>query len=402
MENKVIRNKRYVRTLGIVTIVLFLAVSIFFGITEGVGAGLCFLPFVVLGLILLLAYGREKIIIGGDTLTSYYLFKKTQVINYRDIRCLLLVPLSNQTSMVLVDRKYNRIRSLDYTFDDLDILFDVLVEKGIDIIDFSELVENKKNVSKYLPVLNWIEMNYYKSIFEEIGTSEKMQKALDRDKIERTKKRLKILGWVFIFTDVLAFIVGGKTMYVMLILVILAAYTLYIWYYPYIYIEVTRKNAEDGALQLPLFGALIAALFNLFALKMCGYDFAELMKFCFISACILLVPFVVKSIYLKIHQRLSRVSLVVFASLFTAYVIAMPLNLVLTFGKAAHEEIVVLDKDVDTGSSFDDYQLIAEWRGEKKDFNVSKSEYITTEVGDTYRVCIRKSLFGLEYYTVHK
>ena len=39
---------------------------------------------------------------------------------------------------------------------------------------------------------------------------------------------------------------------------------------------------------------------------------------------------------------------------------------------------------------------------EEKEFNVSKSQYLKTNIGDSRRVCIRKSLLGLEYYSVHE
>ncbi|WP_155403461.1 hypothetical protein [Bifidobacterium bifidum] len=59
--------------------------------------------------------------------------------------------------MVLIDNNYNRLNELYYTLDNLDVLFEMLAEKGVSIIDFEELVEQNKNVSKYISALNWIE-----------------------------------------------------------------------------------------------------------------------------------------------------------------------------------------------------------------------------------------------------
>lgn len=171
MERKIIRNNKYVKIIGIITTVGFSMMSIFFGIVAGMIASICFLPFVALGVILLIGYEREKIIIEEDTLTFGYPLKKTRVIKYRDIHCLLFIPLSNQTSMILIDKNYNRLNDLNYTLDDLDALFEMLAKKGVSIIDFGELVEQKKNVLKYIPALNWIEKNYYKSVFDEKDTT---------------------------------------------------------------------------------------------------------------------------------------------------------------------------------------------------------------------------------------
>ena len=161
-------------------------------------------------------------------------------------------------------------------------------------------------------------------------------------------------------------------MYIIYILVILSTYALYVWYYPYIYFETKSKKVEDVILQLPLFGALIASLFCMFVFQICDCDFYDLLKFIFISAVILSIPFIFKSLKLKIHQRKARIISVIFATLYISFIIAMPINILLTFDRATHEEIVVIDKDIDTGSSLTDYQLIANWRGEKQSFNVSK------------------------------
>ena len=146
MERKIIRNKKYVKIIGIITTVVFSMISILFGIVSGTIASICFLPFVALGVILLIGYEREKIIIEEDILTFCYPLKKTRVIKYHDIHCLLFVPLGNKTSMVLIDNNYNRLNDLDYTLDNLDVLFEMLAEKGVSIIDFEELVEDRKSV----------------------------------------------------------------------------------------------------------------------------------------------------------------------------------------------------------------------------------------------------------------
>lgn len=121
------------KIIGIITTIAFSMMSIFFGIVAGMIASICFLPFVALGVILLIGYEREKIIIEEDTLTFCYPLKKTCVLKYHDIRCLLFVPLGNQTSMVLIDKEYNRLNALDYTLNNLDVLFEVLAEKNISI-----------------------------------------------------------------------------------------------------------------------------------------------------------------------------------------------------------------------------------------------------------------------------
>ena len=61
METNVVRNAKFVKVIGIITTVLFLSVSVFLILTGNLLASLFFLPFAALGIILILAYKKEKI-----------------------------------------------------------------------------------------------------------------------------------------------------------------------------------------------------------------------------------------------------------------------------------------------------------------------------------------------------
>lgn len=164
MEKNIIRNGKFVEVIGIITTVVSLFVSILLVITKNFAALFCFLPFIGLGMVIILAYKREIIIVEDNKLTFYYLFKRPQQVKYSDIRCLLLVPLNNKTQMILVDRQYNRLATLDYPLANLTILFEALEQKNIPRINFGELAENQKDIYKHLNALNMIERSYYKSI----------------------------------------------------------------------------------------------------------------------------------------------------------------------------------------------------------------------------------------------
>ena len=155
-------------------------------------------------------------------------------------------------------------------------------------------------------------------------------------------------------------------------------------------------------LQMPFLGAAIALLLNLATAKIFGYDFIDYLKITLLLTVIFSILFIIKTLRTKVPQRFGRKLSVIFAVLVFSFTITFPVNFLLTFGKSEHETIVITDKDVDTGNSLTDYQLIASWRGEEKEFNVSKSQYLKTNIGDSRRVCIRKSLLGLEYYSVHE
>ena len=210
MEDKVIRLSKFTKVLGIITVVIFMIPTGFLLFTGNIIAALCFFPFVLLGAVLLLAYRKQVIILNDQELTFHYLLKNTQHIPYADIHCLLFIPLNNQMHMALISKTYERLISLDNMLVNLDPLFEILQQKNIQLIDFAELAEDEKQAALYGNALTMIERNYYKSIDSENKTVDSMTKKKPHFHYKKTKKRLKILGWILFLTDVVAYIIGGS------------------------------------------------------------------------------------------------------------------------------------------------------------------------------------------------
>ena len=70
-----------------------------------------------------------------------------------------------------------------------------------------------------------------------------------------------------------AYIIGGKTMLVLSLAVIFITYSIYIIYYPYIYVDTISKKGQKQSLQLPFFAAAIAMLINLSLTQLYNYNF---------------------------------------------------------------------------------------------------------------------------------
>ena len=132
MEKKVIRSGIFVKVIGIITTAIFSLVSFFLAITGNIMASICLLPFAALGILLLLAYKKRKDPRGEDRLTFFHLFKQPKTGKNTAISdACSLVPLGSRTQMVLVDRQYNRLVTLDYALAELEILFEALLENDI-------------------------------------------------------------------------------------------------------------------------------------------------------------------------------------------------------------------------------------------------------------------------------
>lgn len=401
MEDKVIRLSKFTKVLGIITVVIFMIPTGFLLFTGNIIAALCFFPFVLLGAALLLAYRKQVIILDDQELTFHYLLKNTQHIPYADIHCLLFIPLNNQMHMALISKTYERLISLGNMLVNLDPLFEILQQKNIQLIDFAELAEDEKQAALYGNTLTMIERNYYKSIDSENKTVDSMTKKKPHFHYKKTKKRLKILGWILFLTDVVAYIIGGKTMLVLSLAVIFITYSIYIIYYPYIYVDTISKKGQKQSLQLPFFAAAIAMLINLSLTQLYNYNFNASLQITAVTMLVLIGVFMIKSIRNPIPQRLTRKLSVICAIFIMAFSSTFTINFLLTFEPARHETIRVSDKSISSGKTRD-YYLYGQWNGKEEQFSVPRSVYQESEIGDQKKVCIRRSMFGLEYYTVHE
>lgn len=396
----IVRLSKLTKIIGICTIGFFMVIVIAMLITGNYGAAICFAPFVVLGGVLLLAYKKQIIRVNENELVFSYLLKKTQHVRYEDIQCILVIPLNNRTQVALIDRQYRRITTLDLLLSNSEYLYEAFEKKQIELLNFQELIEQNQDVSKFMGALNWIERNYYKTLAHEDETVKEMSKSKTKGEVNRTKRFLKILGWILILANVAAYLIGGKVMVIILIGILLVTYALYIIYYPYIYIEVTTKKGQEQVYQLPMLGAAIAMLISLSISQFYNYDFGSFMKIMAGMAVLLAAPFIIKSSRTEVTQRFARKLSVFFAVLIMAFTLTFPVNFILTSGKATHETAVVTDKKI-SGGKTRDYDLYVSCNGEEEVFTVSRREYEDTSIGDEKRICMRKSVLGLNYRTVH-
>ena len=133
-------------------------------------------------------------------------------------------------------------------------------------------------------------------------------------------------------------------------------------------------------------GAAIAMLLSLNTSKLFNYEFGNYMKITAIITALLALPFIIKSLKTDVPQKFGRKLSVVFAAF--------------TFDGATHEIAIVTDKKISSGKTRD-RELYVSCNGKREIYTVSNSEYENTSIGDSKRICRRKSALGLEYSTIH-
>ena len=83
IDEQVIRLSKTVKIIGIIDIAVFSVITLIAFITGNGFASIAFMAFVLLGVILLLAYKKQMLIIKDNEIEFNYLFKKTQHVRMR-------------------------------------------------------------------------------------------------------------------------------------------------------------------------------------------------------------------------------------------------------------------------------------------------------------------------------
>lgn len=232
-----------------------------------------------------------------------------------------------------------------------------------------------------------------------------MKKSVDGKKginITETEKKIKIAGWILVYSNLAAVLIGGKIKLFLLAAILLATYAMYLSFYPYMYFDTISKKVQGLVFQLPFIGAGIALVLCLSSLNLYECSFADYTKIAVGITMVLVIPYFIKSSKTKAPQRLVRKISVVFAVFVLSFGITFPVNYLLTFEKPIHETIKITDKDLSTSGKEVDYYLYGSWKGDEERFSVSRSVYGRTSIGDIRKICIKHSILGLKYYTIHE
>ena len=77
-----------------------------------------------------------------------------------------------------------------------------------------------------------------------------MKKSVDGKKginITETEKKIKIAGWILVYSNLAAVLIGGKIKLFLLAAILLATYAMYLRFYPYMYFDtISKKSAGTG------------------------------------------------------------------------------------------------------------------------------------------------------------
>lgn len=235
--------------------------------------------------------------------------------------------------------------------------------------------------------------------------------------MKKTRLILRLVGWILIICDIGAFFIGGKGALFTWSAVLLITYAIYVIWYPYIcIISPPKEKTLQPIFKLPVLGGLIA-MAVLLLISTGNYDYRTYMILTVCIAAALVIPFVIKALKTDVKQRLGRKISVICCACMIAFAVNYPLNVILTFDDAIHENVTVTKKSInsywsalnvnqkgseDLYSISERHYLYVKQNDSVKRYGVLRTQYATTSVGDQKKLYIQRSVLGLKYYTIHE
>lgn len=339
----------------------------------------------------------------SERMVIFESFKKEKVIRYADISTLLFLDIAKNQAVILLDGKNKRL--LNFSLVDMinaDKAIDILRMRRIPSVNLSERIERGQDVDEYLPSLTWSGRFVLRPQIIAMKSARRIEAANLGEKIKKRKKFTSIVGWAMLAFDIFALLLlKGSIQMACFTFVLLCAWAMYVWMYPLLFLEVSTfvKN-KKYIIEMPIFGILAAIVFCLMGFENYDCDFGNYIAFVGILTVLLLFPLFLKSYFGEEKPDKMRVLASSLLALLLAYAITFPINYMMTFQADGHEPVIVKSKEVYV-NKFASYYVYADWKEADYKFSVCQKVYDEIQEGDRMQVCLRHSIFGLHYWTLH-
>ena len=217
--------------------------------------------------------------------------------------------------------------------------------------------------------------------------------------VGKQRKIIRAVHIALIILSLSALFLPLKGRLAVYILTLLFPYFVFLFFYPKLTLEKAR-NCDEYHIPFPMAACFVSLLFSLSFVTTTNM---EDNTWIFASAVLLFILLIPCLVMLRLRRIKEHPLLLIglAAVLFFLSFFLMPAACYVTSGKPVHDTVIVLDKDSYRGSHTTSYDIAVVWRGREQKMDVSNSLYKSVEIGDTVRVCVRKSLLGVEIWRVH-
>ena len=353
---------------------------------DGVMLVVCTIMEIMVAAVLIygiIKYYRRKIILTNEGLEYIPTFARKKIYLYNEIGFVQLDKI-NDENYTIFSKEGKKIASFNNGYEGIEEAIVAFKGNGIEIRD----KENGRIDNLILNTRNKIEKNR-------------------EDEIKHIKRKdrlaqINIAMWVI---SILALFLGTRIRSIVWSVELLLIWGLYIYLYPKMVVEVPTKT-KDGRefhYEIPYASAIIALLM-LYNLPKLNYVNHDEIKFGLIYFLILFAIYMIMLKKRKIREKTSKMFTVAMAILLIIVCTTDHLNNALTFTPENHENVIALEKDTSrSAKGLRRYYADVVIDGKKENASISAAIYNSLEnLPEAVVKCNRKSIFGCEYYKIHR
>jgi len=340
---------------------------------------LIFGTFILVGCYLIADYFRRKLLLYPDHLTYTPAVGKTRTISYQEIRSLKLraerCVLYSQEGKKLAVFETNMTGSLNAVC--------YLNSKGI-FIDEKQNPRSKNAEAKKQADIAYISSRWTK------------------EQIMKEKKAVRIIGTTLLLLAASSLLLPMKWTVFVCALTLLFSYSLYLYFYPRMIFEESKK-CDEYHIAFPAWAAWLCALSLMLISSNLNFGENMWLLFSLILTGLLSIPYFLIQMIRRKKESLLKITGMIFLLFFFTLPCTPAINYAATFSSPSHETVFISEKETHRNSrSGTSYYFCFTWQDKEQNMQVSESLYNSLKEGDPVRICIRKSIFGMEYYILHK
>lgn len=388
----------YIFFIGLVFNAIFAMIANNLAISKNDGVMLftCTVMEIIITVVLIygiIKYYRRKIILTNEGVEYIPTAGKRKTYLYNEIEFVQLDKL-NDENYTIFSKEGKKIASFNNGYEGIEEAIVAFKGNGVEIRD----KENGKIDNLILNTRNKIEKNRE----DEIKHIKRKDRLAQINKEKERIRKLNIAMWVI---SIVALFLGTRIRSIVWSVELLFIWVLYIYLYPKMVVEVPTKT-KDGRefhYEIPYASAIIALLM-LYNLPKLNYVNHSEIKF---GVIYFLILFSIYMIMLKkrgIREKTGKMATVAMAILLIIICTTDHLNNALTFTPENHENVIALEKDTSKSSKgLRRYYADVVIDGKKENASISAAIYNSLEnLPEVVVKCNRKSIFGCEYYKIHR
>lgn len=217
--------------------------------------------------------------------------------------------------------------------------------------------------------------------------------------IRKEKEAIRLFGIILIIVSLTAIFFPDERKMTVNIFILLSHYLLFLFFYPKLTLE-KGKRCDEYHITFPMAAFFISLLFSMNFIASVNMEERQWFAASAVLFFILFVPILLMLRFRRIREHPFVLLMLAIVLFFLSFYMLPAAGYVASY-QPVHDTVIVLDKGSHRGSHTTSYSIVVNWREREQKMSVSSGLYESVEAGDRVRVCIRKSLLGMELWRVH-